>query len=61
MAPMIYTAATQQDPEAAVGWVAVALGILGGIQRVMTLPVMDGWLRAYVPWLAASPRTDTTE
>lgn len=58
MSPLIYQAAVGQDPEQAVGWVAAALAILGGIQRVMTLPAVDTFLRLYVPWLAATPRED---
>lgn len=61
MSPLIYEAATHQDPGAAVGWVATALAILAGIQRVMTLPVMDAFLRQYVPWLAAIPKTEERE
>lgn len=56
MAPLIYSAAAGGDPEQAVGWVATALGILAAIQRVMTLPVVDQFLRRYVPWLAATPQ-----
>lgn len=56
MAPLIYSAAAGGDPEQAVGWVATALGILAGIQRVMTLPVVDEFLRRYIPWLAATPQ-----
>lgn len=58
MAPLIYNAATQQQPEQAVGWVATALAILAAVQRVMTLPVVDTFLRRYLPWLAATPRED---
>lgn len=58
MSPLIYTAATQQEPGQAVGWVATALAILAAVQRVMTLPVVDSFLRRYLPWLAATPRDD---
>lgn len=58
MSPLIYTAATQQEPGQAVGWVATALAILAAVQRVMTLPVVDAFLRRYLPWLAATPRDD---
>lgn len=61
MAPMIYTAATAQEPGQAVGWVGGALAILAGVQRVMTLPAVDAFLRLYAPWLAASPRDDDAE
>ena len=55
IAPLIYTAAAEGDPAQATGWVGVGLGILGGIQRVMTLPAVDGFLQKHIPWLAAKP------
>ncbi|UYG15750.1 hypothetical protein BRM3_08840 [Brachybacterium huguangmaarense] len=55
MAPLIYQAAAGEDPALAVGWVGTALLVLGAIQRVMALPVVDAWLRLYLPWLAALP------
>lgn len=58
MSPMIYTAATAQEPGQAVGWVGGALAILAGVQRVMTLPAVDAFLRLYAPWLAATPKDD---
>jgi hypothetical protein len=32
------------------------LGVAGAVTRVLALPGVDGWLRAYVPWLAATPK-----
>ncbi|MGP9747213.1 hypothetical protein [Brachybacterium sp. AOP29-B2-41] len=58
MSPLIYTAATQQEPGQAVGWVATALAILAAVQRIMPLPVVDAFLRRYLPWLAATPKDD---
>lgn len=60
IAPMVYSAATGEDPGAAVGWVGVALAVLGGVQRVMLLPAVEGFLREYVPWLAAVPTVERT-
>lgn len=59
IAPMVYSAATGEDPGAAVGWVGVALAVLGGVQRVMLLPAVDEFLRVYVPWLAAVPAVES--
>lgn len=58
MAPLIYQAATEQDPAAAAGWAGTALAVLAGVQRVMTLPAVDGFLRLYAPWLAALPAVE---
>ena len=57
MAPLIYGAIAQGDPEAATGWVATALAISAAITRVMALPQVEAFLRAYLPWLAADPYT----
>ena len=48
----IYSAATNQSPEAATGWCAVMLAITGAVTRVLALPGVDEWLARYVPWLA---------
>jgi hypothetical protein len=52
-APAVYTAITQGDPAAATGWAAGGLAFAGAITRVMALPAVEGFLRVYVPWLAA--------
>lgn len=56
MAPLIYHAITQGDPDSATGWAAAALAIAGGITRVMALPAVDRFLARFAPWLATSPR-----
>ena len=56
MAPLIYAAWTQQDPAAATGAAGGALAVAGGVARVMALPVVDTWLKRYLPWLASEPR-----
>jgi hypothetical protein len=53
--PLIYQAATNHNPEAAGGLAAVALGISAAVTRVMALPVVEGFLAKYVPFLAATP------
>lgn len=56
MAPVIYQAATQQDPAQATGVVAGGLVVAGGVTRVMALPGVDAWLKKFVPFLAATPK-----
>ncbi|MEU5939419.1 hypothetical protein ABZ807_09530 [Micromonospora sp. NPDC047548] len=34
---------------------AQALAVIGAVTRVLAIPGVDGWLRRYVPWLAAEP------
>ncbi|OIH81972.1 hypothetical protein BLJ79_21680 [Arthrobacter sp. UCD-GKA] len=58
MAPLIYSAITQADPEGATGAAAGALAIAGAITRVLALPVVETFLQRFVPWLAASARGD---
>jgi len=58
MAGPIYSAATQQSPEAATGWAAVMLAITGGVTRVLALPGVDAWLARYLPWLATGAHTE---
>ena len=58
MAGPIYTAATQQSPEAATGWAAVMLAITGAVTRVLALPQVDEWLARYLPWLATGAHTE---
>lgn len=55
MAPLIYQAATEHNPEAATGWVALALAISGGVTRVMALPGIESFLQQYLSFLAAAP------
>jgi len=55
LSPLIYTAITNSDPAQAVGWAAVALGVMGAITRVMALPGVEAWLQRFVPFLAAAP------
>lgn len=52
MAAPIYSAATNNSPEAATGWAAVALAIAGGVTRVLALPQVDEFLHRFAPWLA---------
>lgn len=35
--------------------VAQVLVITGAVTRVLAIPAVDGWLRRFLPWLAASP------
>lgn len=58
MAPVVYTAATMQSPELATGAAAAVLTIAAAITRIMALPVVEAFLRRFVPWLAASARGD---
>jgi hypothetical protein len=55
IAPLIYTAATNDAPEAATGLVAVGIGVCAAVTRVMALPAVEGFLQRYVPILAANP------
>lgn len=56
LAPVIYSAATNDNPAAATGAVGAALVVAGGITRVMALPGVNRFLERFVPWLAAEPR-----
>lgn len=38
-------------------WVGTSLAVAAGITRVMALPAVEVWLRTWVPWLAAAPKT----
>lgn len=53
-APMIYQAATEQDPAAATGAAGVGLAIAAGLARVMALAPVETILRRVAPWLSAS-------
>jgi hypothetical protein len=51
-APFIYQAATNHDPAAATGAAGAALAVAAGITRVMALPVVDKFIRRFLPFLA---------
>lgn len=51
-APLIYQAATNQDPAAATGAAGVALAVAAGVTRVMALPVVDTFIHRFLPFLA---------
>lgn len=53
MAPIIYTAATKQDPELASGYAAGALAIAAAVTRVLALPAVESFLQKWLPWLSA--------
>lgn len=36
---------------------AQALVVAGAVTRVLAIPAVDAWLRQYVPWLAAAPKS----
>ncbi|WP_200931788.1 hypothetical protein [Aeromicrobium sp. Leaf291] len=55
MLPLIYQAATNNDPAAATGLAAAVLAIAAGITRVMALPVVTTFLQRFVPFLAPEP------
>lgn len=55
MVPLIYSAATQHDPDTATGWVGLALVISGAVTRVMALPIVNDYIGRWLPWLAARP------
>lgn len=57
--PLIYTAITTQDPAAATGGAALALGVAGAITRVMALPAVEEFLRRFLPFLAAGSDADS--
>ncbi|MFR9767045.1 hypothetical protein [Nocardia sp. SC052] len=50
--PMIVAASGLPETAAGVG---VALGVSAAITRLMSLPVVNGALTVWVPWLAAEP------
>lgn len=54
-APLIYQAATGQDPGQATGAAAAGLAVCAAVARVMALPAVEGFLRRFVPFLAAEP------
>ena len=58
MAAPVYTAATNQAPEAATGWAALGLAICGAVTRILALPQVDEWLHRFAPWLATGADLD---
>ena len=54
-APLIYQAATLQDPALAGGGVGAALAVSAAVTRVWNLPVVEAWFQRFIPWLAAAP------
>ena len=61
MAGPVYTAATNQSPEAASGWAALGLAIAGAVTRILALPQVDQWLHKFAPWLATGAAADTED
>jgi hypothetical protein len=59
MAPLVYQAATHDEPAAATGAVGVGLVIAGGVTRVMALPGVNAWLERFLPFLAPEPPAKT--
>ena len=59
MAPLVYQAATNDDPAAATGAVGVGLVVAGGVTRVMAIPGVNAWLERFVPFLAPDPQPKT--
>jgi hypothetical protein len=60
MAPVIYSAATNDDPAKATGAVGGALVIAAGITRVMAIPRVNALLERFLPFLAPDPPSKTT-
>lgn len=57
IAPAIYSAAAQHDPQLATGWAAGGLAIAGAVTRVMAVPGVERFLRRFLPFLAAAPKS----
>jgi len=57
IAPLIYEAATNHNPEAATGLAATSLAIASGVTRVLAIPQLEAQLRKTrgLRWLAAAP------
>jgi hypothetical protein len=53
--PLAYSAFTMHDPALATGAAGQVIAVSAGISRVMNLPVVDAFIRAFLPWLAATP------
>lgn len=58
LAPLIYEAATNHNPEAATGLAATSLAIANGVTRVLAIPRLEALLRKTrgLMWLAAAPQ-----
>jgi hypothetical protein len=56
MLPVIYQAATADDPAKATGAAGGVLVIAAGLTRVMALPGVNAWLAKWAPFLAAEPK-----
>lgn len=54
-APVLYTAVTNESPEAATGAGLLALTIASGVTRVMAVPFVNEWLTR--AGLGAEPKT----
>lgn len=52
-APLLYTAITRDEPEAAVGGAAMLLAVAGSLTRLMGVPAVDRLLRTSAPWLVS--------
>lgn len=58
-APLIAMAVTDNSEEALTGAGAVFLAVCAGITRVVNLPVVDQFIRRFLPWLAPDPARGT--
>lgn len=45
------------DDTKAAGWYVAAVAGIGAVTRILTLPAVDGWLKRFLPFLAAQPPT----
>lgn len=58
LAPLVFAQAGVSAAEAS-GWAAVVLGVCATVTRVMAMPEVEGFLRVWLPWLAAhGPEVD---
>lgn len=39
-------------------WLGIVLGVAAGVTRVMAVPGVETWLRRFLPFLAAAPRSE---
>lgn len=56
-APVLYTAVTNESPEAATGAGLIALSVSAAVTRVMAVPYVNDWLTR--AGLGATPKTPT--
>lgn len=54
-APLLYEAVMQQDAAQAGGGVAVGLGVMAAITRLMASPATERLLTRFAPWLLPEP------